>query len=508
MKILFSAVAIVLGGNLLFAQGIMGTEAQREAGKKLYDAKCAQCHGYDGDAQSVGREFFRPQPRNFTTGIYKFRTTPNGQLPSHADIKRSIKLGMPYTGMPAWPDFGEKELDNLAYYIKTFSSDFEEFGDVAAVEVPKAPPFSEASAERGRIIYAENQCVDCHGDFGRGDGKSAPTLTDHWNEPIRAADLTKPWTFRRGSSREDIFITFTTGLDGSPMPSYNIQPPEDQWALVDYVYSLRMSDRPNYGVMVVARHDDKPIDIAGGKAIFDGTESTRFPLAGQVIEPGRTFFPGVNAIRVNAIYNEESIALMLTWHDMSAETTGHNSPKLPVTETEPADSAATEFSDAVAVLLPSNSPAGVEKPYFMFGDGKNPMDIWFADLAKDSAEFFTGKGSQQIESGSEPLEMFSQFDHGEWTVIFKRARVSANGISFEPGAFVPIAFTVWDGFNKERGNKRGLTSWYHIYLAPTETVSPVLPMLQYGGITFLVLIAIVGLVRMRQKSEIESNGNS
>ena len=36
----------------------------------------------------------------------------------------------------------------------------------------------------------------------------------------RAADLAQTWTFRGGSSREDIFRTMSTGFNGTPMPSF------------------------------------------------------------------------------------------------------------------------------------------------------------------------------------------------------------------------------------------------------------------------------------------------
>lgn len=491
-------------------EAILGTDAQREAGKKLYDKNCAQCHGYEGDANSVGKEFFRPQPRDFTSGIFKFRSTPNGQLPTHDDLKRSIKNGMPYTGMPAWPNFSDQELSNLAYYLKTFSEDFVDYGDVEPLSLPKAPSYSEESAKRGRIVYEENQCLDCHGNAGRGDGKSAPTLKDQWNQPIRPADLTKRWTFRGGPTREDIYRTFTTGLDGSPMPSYNIQPPEDQWALVDYVYSLGASDKANYATMAVAAGVNGSIDLSQGKALFENTPGALFPLVGQVIEPGRAFYPGVNAVEVKAVYNADEIAIMLTWHDMSAETAGKNSPRLEAPRFDPqleaavtdTSQSAESFSDAAAILLPSKMPEGIEKPYIMFGDSKNPMDIWFADLAKDSADFFIGKGSKNIEAaGSGGLSLVSGFEEGEWYVIFKRARIAEGGLSFGEGSFVPIAFSIWDGFNRERGNKRGLTSWYYLYLEPLQKESPAGPMAKSGGITFLILLGIVAFARIKYKNK-------
>ena len=82
----------------------VGTEAQRESGKALYLKYCAQCHGEKGDGEGYATSHLRPRPRDFTTGKFKIRTTPNGALPTHQDLVNIIRRGMPYTSMPAWPD--------------------------------------------------------------------------------------------------------------------------------------------------------------------------------------------------------------------------------------------------------------------------------------------------------------------------------------------------------------------------------------------------------------------
>ncbi len=494
---------IVLGASgPLFAQDQkpdLGTDAQREAGQQLYLQKCAQCHGDTGDGQGVAAPFFTPAPRDFTSGIFKFRTTASGELPTDDDLKRSIRDGMPYTGMPAWPSLSEAEIQNLVYVLKSFNHFFadETYGVPEQIEIPRAPRYNEANLERGRVVFEENQCADCHGDQGRGNGKSAPTLEDQWGFAIRPADLTKRWTFRNGQSREDIYRTFTTGLDGSPMPSYDM-PEEDRWALVDYVWSLSRSDA-DYATMVTATGVEGALDLSRGAALFDEATPAYFSVVGQVIEPGRAFYPGVNGIEVRAVYNRDEVALLLSWHDMTAETTGSNSPTLPAPDDPRADTTGGAFSDAVAVLLPAWMPEGVEKPYFLFGDKKNPMAVWFADLASEAPQAFVGRGRDALEPAEHTLEMTAGYDDGVWTVLFKRKRVEEDGLTFEEGTFVPIAFTVWDGFNRERGNKRGLTSWYALYLSPLETQSAALPMAKWGLLTLLLELAVVGLVRRRHK---------
>src|SRR5687767_42118 len=71
----------------------VGTDAQREAGKTLYAKYCVQCHGEKGDGNGYATQHLYPRPRDFTTGKFKVRTTPNGALPTHEDLERIIRIG-------------------------------------------------------------------------------------------------------------------------------------------------------------------------------------------------------------------------------------------------------------------------------------------------------------------------------------------------------------------------------------------------------------------------------
>ena len=211
-----------------------------------------------------------PRPRDFTSGRFKVRTTPNGALPTHQDLVNIIRRGMPYTSMPAWPDLTDQEVSDLAYYLTTFSPDFTNPERAAQpMELPSGPAATAESIELGKKLYEETGCLKCHGNLGRGDGPSAPTLTDDFGQPIRAADLAHPWTFRGGSSREDIFRTMTTGLNGTPMPSFTDSlSTEQRWAITDFIVSLSKSSEPGYTNLVVAKPSLDPIDLAKGAALF------------------------------------------------------------------------------------------------------------------------------------------------------------------------------------------------------------------------------------------------
>ena len=177
--------------QLVRAQGPdLGTDAQRESGKKLYLKYRSQCHGEKGDGEGYATPHLLPKPRNFTTGKFKVRTTPTGALPTHQDLVNIIRRGMPYTSMPAWPNLADQDVSDFAYFIKSFSSDFSNPEIVPQpVPLPSAPNATKESVELGKKLYEETGCVKCHGTLGRGDGPSASTLKDDWGYPLRAADL-------------------------------------------------------------------------------------------------------------------------------------------------------------------------------------------------------------------------------------------------------------------------------------------------------------------------------
>jgi mono/diheme cytochrome c family protein len=528
VALLMALLYASLTGPARAAAPDVGTEAQRESGKKLYLHYCSQCHGEQGDGEGYAAPHLRPRPRNFTTGKFKIRTTPNGALPTHQDLVNIIRHGMPYTSMPAWPGLGDQEVSDLAYFITTFSPDFAKPENAPKpVELPSAPKATKESIELGKKLYEENGCVKCHGTLGRGDGPSAPTLMDDWGHAIRPADLSQTWTLRGGSTREDIFRTMSTGLNGTPMPSFaDALKPEQRWAITDFIDSLSGSTGPAYSNLVVAKHVLDPIDLTKGAASFASARMARFPIVGQIMEPGRSFHPPATNVTVQAIYDADSIALLVRWHDMSAEKAGKNGPSLPVPpeeeeEAAPSPGAApggaqpsaadpfaeqtapaapvSEFSDAAAIQIPSQVPTGARKPYFLFGDGQNSVDLWFFDLARPDPLQFTGKGSADITpNATGDVTGVASYDQGEWSAIFKRPLKAGSGAPFTPGEFLPIAFSVWDGFSRERGNRRGLTVWYSLYMEPEVVPSPAGPMVKAALLILGIELAVIWWVRRRQ----------
>jgi hypothetical protein len=321
----------------------------------------------------------------------------------------------------------------------------------------------------------------------------------------------------------------STGFNGTPMPGFvDALTPEQRWAITDYIASLSGDRGPAYTNVVVAKHVQDPIDLAKGSANFASAAAARFPIIGQIMEPGRAFHPPTTSVIVQAVYDAESIAILVRWHDMIPDKTGKNGLSLPVPPEEeegeetaggkpapgaaqqPADPFAeaaapvapvSEFSDAVVIQIPSLVPTGARKPYFIFGDGQNSVDLWYFDLARPEPLQFTGKGSAAIApNDTGDVTGVASYDQGEWSVIFKRPLRASSGAPFTPGEFLPVAFSVWDGFARERGNRRGLTAWYSIYVEPQVVPSAAGPMVRTALVILAIELVIIGLVRRRERA--------
>jgi cytochrome c oxidase cbb3-type subunit 2 len=211
-------------------------------GQRVYAANCAVCHGVNGDGNGMAAHMFRVRPRDFREGIFKFRSTPFGSLPTDDDLLQSLTRGLRWTGMVGRGDLPEGDRLAVVQYLKSFSPRFATESPAPAVVVPTAPPRSGALVERGSHLYRELGCVACHGGRGRGDGPSALGLKDYWDWPTRPSDLS--WRpLRRGSRLEDMYLTVATGLSGTPMPySSGSLDSRQIWALVYYLDSLVPSE--------------------------------------------------------------------------------------------------------------------------------------------------------------------------------------------------------------------------------------------------------------------------
>ncbi len=221
-----------------------------KAGQDIYKKQCTPCHGVLGDGKGFLAAGFAVKPRDFRQGVYKFRSTKTGELPTMEDVEKIIRVGVPNTTMPAWGQFlTSEQIKNLARYLIVFSERFlqswKEGKAPESLEIPPVPGNLSSLITEGKKLYDEGGCWNCHGHSGVGDGPSAAGMSDDWNNPIVPTDLTYKWTFKNGHEPQDIYRTISGGLNGTPMPTYIDAFPnaQDRWALVAYVLSLSPTER-------------------------------------------------------------------------------------------------------------------------------------------------------------------------------------------------------------------------------------------------------------------------
>lgn len=232
-------------------------EREMALGRDVYKAACMTCHGIKGDGNGPSAKFLDPKPRNFTNGIFKWRTTAYGQLPTEEDLERTIREGVSGTDMFPFGDIlSRKSRIAVANYVMRFSPKFEDPKTnqpkpVLTMNPKRTFPPSEASAAKGKTLFATKGCTACHGNDADGNGPAGAALKDSWGEPVKPWDFTVGY-YKSGPNDADLFRTITTGPYGTPMPGYGpMTSEEERWNLVDYVRSVsnRRSDGLVSGMM-------------------------------------------------------------------------------------------------------------------------------------------------------------------------------------------------------------------------------------------------------------------
>ena len=217
-------------------------------GKHIYKVSCQPCHGErgrgDGELVTGDWEVF---PRDFSTGDFKYRSTPYGKLPTNADIRRTILHGIAGSAMPTFHDMQDKDIESVTEYIKYFSRNWrkEDFHSDAVILPPK-PESMQTDAgrleavESGKVLFAQI-CAPCHGEHGKGDGIAAGALEDSYGHPIQPANLLLP--LGCGESEKDLLRTILTGMTGTPMPSFaEALSDREAWQIVLLISDWRLSN--------------------------------------------------------------------------------------------------------------------------------------------------------------------------------------------------------------------------------------------------------------------------
>jgi cytochrome c oxidase cbb3-type subunit 2 len=227
-------------------------------GKEVYERRCVGCHGVHGDGNGPAATFmYNQRPRNFTQGVFKFRLTED-PVPSDGDMLRTITRGVRGTAMPPWFDLPLNDrlavIQYIKYVLAVDRSDpkrpaylFVNAPPGQPLYIPAPPSPTVAMIAHGKEVWVEAKCWECHGKTGKGDGEKAAGLTDDPGFTIHPANLTSG-QFKSGSAVTDIYRTISTGLSGTPMPSFHDAFSDaDRWALSYYILSLSAFTDPLTG---------------------------------------------------------------------------------------------------------------------------------------------------------------------------------------------------------------------------------------------------------------------
>lgn len=491
---LYFFILLIFLTCVVIAKPAIAKTGDANNGETIYSKRCVGCHGEEGDGLGPAAERLNPPPRDFTSGMYKIKTTGfDDMVPNDEDILRMIRDGMPGTAMPGWDDLlSEQDMWDVIAYIKIFAG-YEEEEPSEQLDYGTQIASSPDSIASGKELFLDgDRCSECHGEEGKGNG--IKRLKDDNGDRTWPRNLTKPWTFRGSNDPKDIFTRISIGIPGTQMPAFsdpqskkklNI---EERWHIANYVVTLAKTDKTVRAENTVIKADkiegqvpDSPDDKR-----WLQSEPTSFFLVPQIIAEQRFFKPSNDTITVRALYDNTDIAFLLEWDDRTRSLPGNEKAE------KIADAPIAE--DAVAVQLPVNIPEGVEKPYFGMGDIAHPVNIWHWKSGTtdkpESIALTNSKGFKDIEqrdAKSVGLNVNSQYHEGTWRVVIKRplnTKEADQDIQFIEGKFIPIAFAAWDGSNSEKGSKHTMTTWYWLLLKPAASNKPLVVALLVMGFVF------------------------
>lgn len=99
------------------------------------------------------------------------------------------------------------------------------------VDVIKFSATTPELIAKGKELYASN-CVSCHGETGEGNGSAGAAL----NPPPR--NFVNPQFWKNSPSYAGMYVTLEEGIPNTGMASYSNIPPEDRFALIQYLHTF------------------------------------------------------------------------------------------------------------------------------------------------------------------------------------------------------------------------------------------------------------------------------
>jgi len=478
-------------------------------GKNVYDQHCAACHGLTGDGNGPAAVWLYPKPRDFSAGQFKIKSTPGLSLPTDDDLVQSVTRGLAGSSMPSFSYLTEPERRDVVQYIKHLTAYTDKSGKLVnrfaeaatsgalakPVIVPDEPAATVQELTLGREVFKKMQCALCHGETGAGDGTQVPTLKDAAGLPIRPRDF-NTGLFRGGHTGRDLYLRIHNGLPGTPMIPYgnDLMKPEQRWALVHYIQSLRRTDvavndllAPEDSAVHVKKVAKLPTDPMD--RYWETFDPVRVPLNPLWPEPNQVY-----AVAVSAVTDGKKLAVLLQWRDDLPQDTAIR---------------VQDFQDGAALQFSLSGKYG----FLGMGDKDNPVNLWswkagwqaeaeggstpdehtvYPSMHSDAWTFTNystavSAGNVISQPHKSPIEDanaagFGSFKSqpikqqnvagkgvwhdGFWNVVFIRDLKSkdVDDVKFVSGKPVPVAFAIWNGEQHDRNGRKMVSNWYQLIL--------------------------------------------
>ncbi|MFQ5560828.1 MAG: c-type cytochrome [Nitrospinota bacterium] len=490
-------------------------------GKSTYLKKCRYCHGATGQGDGPAAKYLVPKPRNFHSGVFKLRSTSSGALPTDEDLFATIRDGIPGTAMPAFgksPNaITDENIWELIVFLQTLSylwADDEEFSTSQDPEDREeyrynqietsnpTPPFTERVLTEGAQIYKKAKCHECHGNKGRGDGDTAYELKDEWKENILPRNLHKRWRYKGGSSVEKIFKTITTGMNGTPMPSFKKALTEqERWALSFFIESI--TENPREEKLLKIQHTKEDVPRSPEDPQWKNLPYFNIRLTGQIITLPRWPTYSIDFVRVKAVYNESQIAFLLVWDDRREDPMnrppGSEGKKINTGPLQglPGKEGQPKTTDGIALQFFYDSLSSKERPHFLNGNLQKKVHLWHWQAGEINNKSGETNVTEFLASGSKalltPLPREKQktqgtptFNDGQWKLVVSRPL--QDGTFYGAPAGTPVSFGIqaWDGSAGEEGLKKSISSWKWLLLLPPRSSQDLV-------YPFLVFLGTLGL---------------
>jgi DMSO reductase family type II enzyme heme b subunit len=292
-----------------------------------------------------------------------------------------------------------------------------------------------------------------------------------------------------------LYLRIHNGMPGTPMIPYGeeLLKPEERWALVHYVQSLRRTDvavndllTPEDGSILVRRVARLPVEPMD--KFWETLDPVRVPLNPLWPEPDQVY-----AVAVNAVTDGRRLAVLLQWRD---ELPQHTAIRVQ------------DFQDAASLQFSMTGNYG----FLGMGDAQNPVNLWqwkagwqaeaegrelgmetvYPSMHVDAwlpAHYNTAASAGNILSlphqspvedanargfgsfKSQPLQQQNVqgkgvWHDGFWSVVFIRDLKSkdADDVKFVAGKPVPVAFAIWNGEQGDRNGRKMVSNWYQLIL--------------------------------------------